>query len=62
MTKLDDAIAYLRSRNLYCIDQGTKFKWRHGSDVAKAATAEERRLKEHAEHPAKVTSIRRAGK
>lgn len=59
MTKLDDALAYLRSRNKYCLDRGNTFKWKSGADVAKTANAEERRLKELDRPTPNVTVLKR---
>lgn len=63
MTKLDDAIAYLRSRNLYCLDRGTKFKWKSGSDVEQNAKDEIARLKSlRKERPTNVAVLRKTVK
>ena len=60
MTKLEDALAYLRSRNLYCLDKGSKFKWKSGADVAKTASDEERRQKaQQATQPSVIAQFRK---
>lgn len=59
MSKLTDAIAYLRSRNLYATDRGNKLKYKSWADVAKTATAEERRLKELDKPAPNVMPIRK---
>ena len=60
MTKLDDALAYLRSRNLYCLDKGSKFKWKSGADVAKSVSDEERRQRaQQATQPSVIVQIRK---
>ena len=62
MTKLDDAIQYLRSRNLYCLDKGSKFKWKSGADVAKSVSDEERRQRaQQATQPSVIVPIKRKG-
>ena len=60
MSKLDDAISYLRSRNLYCIDKGSKFKWKSGADVAKSVSDEEKRKRAmQATQPSVIAQFRK---
>ncbi len=62
MTKLEDAIQYLRSRNLYCLDKGSKFKWKSGADVAKTTGDEEKRQRaQQATQPSVIVPIKRKG-
>ena len=63
MSKLDDALAYLRSRNLYCLDKGSKFKWKSGADVAKTTGDEEKRKRaQQATQPSVIVQIRKGSK